>query len=470
MRKSQRGRSVFANALVFTAVLGVFATASHAQSPASQPIARAELEVDVPIIVGQPVSVRVEVLVPSFFTGAPNWPDVEIHDAMTIFQWTGGLNFTERIDGQTWAGQSRRYVVYPQRARRYEISSIPIEVRYSVDGETVTATVSPAPIGFDAELPPEARGLEYFIATNGLELVQVFDARPDTIRVGEAFRRTLTVTVQNAMGMVVPRLEVRAPAGLGIYRDPPVVEETFGERGSSILGTRVETITYLAEKEGTYSLPAIELVWWDLGAKRLRREMIPPVEFVVSADTNTTLSFSERVGDGSDADGGPASVVPSLRRWGSLALFLGTLFLVLTRFIRRFGPALRERIDAAQRERSQSESAYFERFRKAAQSGDPRAAWSTLTAWLDRTHRGPGAATVRGFVETASDSVLEQQVDAIDRALFGVDPPAQDAKWSGKALARSAARSRRRKRVPSSAENMTSMQLNPGCKGAGSPQ
>ena len=71
-----------------------------------KPFARARLKPDSMVTVGQPISVIVEVLVPSWFTGAPMFPDLDVHDAITIFT-DQGSNFTERIEGQTWAGQSR---------------------------------------------------------------------------------------------------------------------------------------------------------------------------------------------------------------------------------------------------------------------------------------------------------------------------------------------------------------------------
>ncbi len=95
---------------------------------AQQPIARIRLEPGSLVTVGQPLTVVVQVLVPSFFSGAPRFPNLDIPDAITVFT-DRGTNFTERIDRATWAGQDRRYTIYPMRAGSYEISDVPVEVR-----------------------------------------------------------------------------------------------------------------------------------------------------------------------------------------------------------------------------------------------------------------------------------------------------------------------------------------------------
>ena len=71
-------------------------------------------------------------------------------------------------------------------------------MRFRGDAGTVTRTASPPPVRFEARIPPEAAGLDYFVAATELTVQQSFDVRPDTIRVGDAFTRTITVTYSEA--------------------------------------------------------------------------------------------------------------------------------------------------------------------------------------------------------------------------------------------------------------------------------
>lgn len=144
---------------------------------ASGPLARTRFEPAASVTVGQPISVIVEILVPSYFMGAPGFPDVDVPDALVIFE-PRGTNFTERIDGETFAGQSRRYTIYPQRAGDFVIPEIPVTVRYFSGSGPTDATVSPAPVRFAAHIPAEAERFGYFIATTKLSLDEQITPQP----------------------------------------------------------------------------------------------------------------------------------------------------------------------------------------------------------------------------------------------------------------------------------------------------
>ena len=75
----------------------------------------------------------VEVLVPSYFMGAPRFPDLDVENALVVFN-DRGSNFSEREGPTTWAGQSRSYTVYPQLPGSYDVGVIGVEVAYFAGG------------------------------------------------------------------------------------------------------------------------------------------------------------------------------------------------------------------------------------------------------------------------------------------------------------------------------------------------
>jgi hypothetical protein len=414
-----------------------------------RPLARTRLEPGDEVTVGQPITVVIDVLVPNFFTAAPWFPTLDVGDAIAIYE-DRGINFTETIDGQTFAGQSRKYHVYPQRPGEFEIAEIPVQVRYLSEstGPRTQATVSPPPVRFSAVIPPGAADVGYFISTTGLAMEQSLDREPGSLVVGEAFVRTITVTVTDALSMVIPPLAADAAPGLAAYSDPPEITDQGGERGRQIVGTRVERTTYVAERIGEYLLAPVELSWWDVGARQMRTTSLPALE--VSVDPNPDLvaeiplSPDELSGEDATVETGRrVSVIDLLRRWGPPLAALALLGYLLVWLWRRVEPGLRRRLADARGRRRDSEAACFARFRRAARSDDPRATWICWTAWLDRTHEGPGAATTRAFVEAAADPDLERQARALDVLLFAEGESAGLA-WSGKAFCRAVARARRR--------------------------
>jgi hypothetical protein len=430
-----------------------------------QPFARVRLEEGPTVTVGQPVGVVVEVLVPTWFTSAPSFPVVEIPDALVLLEGRG-VNSTERIDFRTWAVQSRRYRVYPQRPGAFEISAVPVAIRYMSEsgGPRTEVTVSPPAIAFDAELPPGTEDFPYFISTTGLELSQELDRDPTSLVVGEAFSRTIVATVQNALAMVIPPLSQDPQPGLAFYPDPPQVTDDGGARGTQIVGTRRERGTFVAEEVGDYTLPAIELVWWNLEAGTLERASLPAVRISVESNPDLAVEIlppveDPEVEDGEADSGRRVSIVERLRRWAPplAAVLLGAW--LLTSLWKRVGSTVRERLRLALRRRAESEAAYFARFRRAALAGDPKATWNSLTSWLDRIRRSGRTATIRGFVEAAGDPDLGREVAALDAVLFSTGT-APDGRWSGRPLYRAVSRLRRRRAVSDSAGEQE-LHLNP---------
>jgi len=409
---------------------GLLLLAALIQHPA--PFARTRLEPAEIVTVGQPVSIVVEVLVPSYFMGAPRYPDLDIPDALVLFE-PRGTNFTERVGAETFAAQSRSYTVYPQRAGRYSIAEIPVAVRFFGGSGPVETTVSPQPFFFEARLPPEAEGLGYFIATTKLTVSSRLDPETTRLHVGEAVTRTVTITVEDALSMVVPPFDYDPIPGLGVYPESPVVRDRGGVRGEKIAGTRVEAASYVAEKEGHYVLPAVELTWWDVDTERMRSASAPAVALEVIPNPDLTAAFAlppeERTEDEADAR---KAWSERLKLFGAPAAAVFLLAVLLLRF------GERERVETELVE--PSEEAFFRRFRKAARTGDPRAAARTLMFWLDRAHSGPGIGTFQDLVDRASDSALTRQVEALDAVLYGARNDVED--FSGRKLYRRVAAAR----------------------------
>lgn len=428
---------------------------------AQAPIARATLSPSGIVTVGQPVTLTVQVFVPSFFQGAPAYPDLDVDDAITIFN-DRGTNISERVGRDTWAGQSRTYTIYPQRVGVYEISDISVEVRYrGADGNTSAIARAPA-VRFEARIPPEAAGLDYFIAGSLVTLEESFDLRPDTVRVGDAFTRTVTTSVYDALSIVIPPLEIDSIPGIAIYPNQPRVDDTSGERGAQIVGTRVESVTYVMQDEGEFALPAIELAWWDVGAERLRRESVAGTSFVVIANPDLVTEF-EVPPDTTlvEADSGPGFTRFSLRdfivEWAPTFLAVVVLLTLVLRLLRRLGPGLLDRIETSKRTRAESEAKYFGAFRAATRSGDPKETANALMEWLDRRNPKPGPALFGDFANAANDPALDRETRALDASLYGPDVGRGRTQWSAPGFYEAVAKARRKSR-----EAQASSDLPPG--------
>src|SRR5580693_2866384 len=106
------------SALVFCMIL-LFAAITSAQAP--QPFARAHFDPADHVVVGQPVRVIVEVLVPNYFMGGTDFPEIEIENAIVVAPQETPQNFSEQVNGQAFAGIRQTYTVYPEVARDFRL-------------------------------------------------------------------------------------------------------------------------------------------------------------------------------------------------------------------------------------------------------------------------------------------------------------------------------------------------------------
>ena len=431
--------------LVGFGALALLVAAPLRAQDGGRPFARARLTPGRTVTVGQPLRITVEVLVPSYFTGGPRFSTLDVPDALTLFE-DRGTNFSERVGRVTFAAQSRSYVVYPQRPGTFRVDGISIRVPYFDDaaGRT-TATVAPPPISFEAVLPPEAKGLPYFISTSRLSLTARYDPVPDTLYVGDAFTRTITATVNDALAMVIPAMGVDSLSGLALYADPPLVDDRGGERGERIVGTRSEAVTFVALEAGEYTVPGVELSWWDVNGSRLRTAAVAPVTFVVLPSTAES-PFALAV-DSAESAAVSGEVPPSvdllglLRRYGVWVLGLTALVWMGVRMWRRYGPPWMREWEAARIAKAESEEAHFARFRTAARSGDAATVLAALTAWYDRA-RSPGdSAAVSDWVAATGDAELAPAYSALLAELYGSG--AAEGRWDSGTLLQALTRARR---------------------------
>jgi hypothetical protein len=434
-------------ALFLTLGLGLSGSADLAgQSPAPSPRVRASIALDEPVVVGQPVTVSIEVLVPTFFRGAPQFSTLDVDGAITFFN-ARGSNFTEREGGATWAGQRRSYTIYPNRAQLYEIAPIPVEVRFGDGSRVVTDTVFSDPLSFEAVIPEEARGLRHFVAAADLSLQQSVDPSNDTLRVGDSFTRTLTTRIDGTLSMVIPPLAFDSVSGLGVYPSPPRLDDAGGERGTAIVGTRTESVHYVAEREGAYQLPPVTIDWWDWSTRQLRTAEVPGVTFTVVANPNQAPEIalppdSLDVPAAASNDTTEVSLGDQLRRWLPRLVLLTALLTTIYRLVAPRVPRWRAHMADTRQRRSQSEAAVFHRFERAAASGDPRATANAFAAWLSHIPTLQPAPTAEALLRAVDDTELAEELARLDALLFGADP-GDLSTWSGDRLAKRVAATRK---------------------------
>jgi hypothetical protein len=216
----------------------------------------------------------------------------------------------------------------------------------------------------------------------------------------------------------------------------------------------------VAEREGQYTLPPVELAWWDVGADELRSARADEVVIEVVANPGLATEIAlppddpETVQATGDS-GARISVVDALRRWGPWALLLAGVLYAIFRALQRFGTRIENSIlgDAAARE----EKRRFRAFRAAAHAQDAPATARCFMQWLDFRSQSP--CTYASFAAEAHDADLDVEARALGSSLYG--QPGAACEWSGQVLVNGVDRARHRRRKHAEQKEPVLPPLNP---------
>ncbi|WP_410963904.1 hypothetical protein, partial [Salmonella sp. ZJHZ20_0162] len=73
----------------------------------------------------------------------------------------------------------------------------------------------------------------------------------------------LSIRALDAQALLIPAPEAAEIEGLKRYVQTPEIQPLDDGRGGVTGGLRNDTLTYVVSEPGNYTLPAIELKWWD---------------------------------------------------------------------------------------------------------------------------------------------------------------------------------------------------------------
>jgi hypothetical protein len=402
---------------------------------ADAPQVRVRIDATGPIYVGQSLRLEVTVLVPNFFMSSPQFPPFELPGAVVTMPGEGAVNVSEIINGVTYAGIKRSYVIVPQREGAFVLPPARITFQYAaVPGQPSPGSVTLPPEKFDARLPAGAKTAQGAIPVARVTIKQRVDGLADPLHVGDALTRTVEIAADRTQSMMIPPPTFAAPSGVRVYRKDPLLTDLKDERGQFLGGRRVDVATYRFDRPGTYTLPAISENWFDPGTNSTRTAEAPAIQVTVVPGPEAEAAIAPEPPP--PAAPPPAKSIGWRRRLVPVAAALLGI-VAIAWLVGRWAGRIRAALAARRTARRESEEAYFSRLIAACRSNDPVRSYASLGAWVRRT----GLASIGSCVRAVADDGLRKQVTDLERRLYS--DAEQSGRWNGAALAAALAATRR---------------------------
>lgn len=336
-----------------------------------------------------------------------------------------------------------RYAVFPQKSGRLRIEPSRLEVQIPTGGHFPFGQFFNRPgrskrLQSDAvelevrPIPPEFSGKHWLPAAN-LELEDSWSRNTPEVTAGEPITRTLTLKAEGATVGLLPELNPEMPSSgdMKQYPDQPSLNEE--KRSDGLASVRQEKTALIVSEPGRFSLPAVEVPWWNTNTDRMEVARLPERVLTVlpaarSQTHETPKPAEEPVPQPAPRESAPAPVAAATEEnlWFRLALAFGAGWM---------GTALawwlsRRRHSAqplpAEPDKAPGEHRLIAAVERACRSNDPAAARRALTAWAAR--RWPGLTGTD--LEQRCGGELGREIGLLNRALYA--PP--ETEWRGDGL------------------------------------
>ena len=373
----------------------------------------------------------------------PVFTELEMED--TVTKLIGSPNQYERlIDGERFGVYEKRYVIFPQRSGPLQIPDILFRgevtdgssnfVFRNMNTRRVTAFIEGITIEVKERPASLSRG-EGWLPVTGLALEETWSGDLGALKVGDSVVRTLILRAEGLDGAVLPPFSPENVQGLNLYPDPADISRTFVD--GSIVGTRIETSTYVALEAGVIEVPALDIAWWDVNSDSARTTSLPATRFEVATvegvlpseqaiastqEIQALLEPEPQVDQAmidAQAEAEFIAIDGGLVRWTQWLLIAFVLLLIAIMGKRRFGAASQQLFAdwRAAQSPAANEKAAFAALNAACASSSNKAIRDALITWANH-YCAAEIRSMEDLVRMSHSQELTEQAKSLQSTLF----------------------------------------------------
>lgn len=343
--------------------------------------------------------------------------------------------YRKKRGDRRYAVTERRFVVFPQTSGLLTIDPIQLQASvplpYAGGGTsgfwnrplTKPVRIESRALELTVRAPP-ADAPDPWLPARRVTLSEKWPEE-DSLKVGTPITRHIIVTGDEMLASQLPELQVTLPEAVKSYPEQPQREDTAGQDGVS--GRLEQTVALIPAQAGTFTVPAIELSWWNTRTDEKETLRLPAHVLHVAAG-------AEAAPPGDTAAAGAPAPAPRTGWWTSLGLGIAwALTLGLWWWDRRrlVDPNRDAVPDAAVESRRRTEK----KLQQACRAGDPRRARDALLDWARVCWPGHPPRSL-GTLARMADEAAAAEIGALQQVLYAPE----GASWQGDGLYRAVSR------------------------------
>ena len=203
------------------------------------------------------------------------------------------------IDGTRYGVFELQFAISPQKAGTLVIPPLsftgtiadrhdPFGGVFSMGGKPIVAR-SPE-IVVNVKAPPANYAGHTWLPAKNLTLTEIWSQPVDSIKVGDAVTRTITLEAEGLNSAQLPPLHIPSPDGVNTYPDQSSTDDSATANG--VVGKRVSAIAMVPTEAGKFRLPPVKITWFDTQQQKARVAEIPATTLDVKPSANQPVTQS----------------------------------------------------------------------------------------------------------------------------------------------------------------------------------
>jgi len=249
--------------------------------------------------------------------------DFNLDDSDAIVENLGDdLSYDKQINGRYYKVFEKRFAIYPQKSGKLSLDPVVFQGQYAstkqparrtwpgiglpratqtkrLRSKKIEVNVKPIPNNYKGAWVPAK---EFILAEDWPDGNSKFV-------VGEPITRKVSLIAEGVLSTQIPELRKDDIENIKQYTDQPILENKSSTEG--IIGMRQESIALIPTLAGQYTLPAIEVPWWnvDKGKREVARIKERVITVVEAANTTKSAVPKDTISDLQDSEKSPIKVI-----------------------------------------------------------------------------------------------------------------------------------------------------------------
>ncbi|KTD22736.1 KQDN repeat-containing protein [Legionella lansingensis] len=184
----------------------------------------------------------------------------KVEDAL-IVSLGPGRRYQTSENGRIYVVEEQQYAIFPQKSGRLNIHSASFHALIYDDIVPKKINEETKPIVVDVKPIASQYTGKHWLPAKEVSLTESYDNNATTLEQGSTLVRTVTLRATALPAQLLPALDFANSDEFSVYPEKPSERSTFSQ--GNLIGTSITKVTYLLNKSGQMTIPALKLTWFN---------------------------------------------------------------------------------------------------------------------------------------------------------------------------------------------------------------